>query len=65
MLCALKDVYKARNMPWLPTARVALETLWAGADGGDEGVEYWMTSLTYYSQIWMIKCEFQVLRITM
>ena len=37
MLCAVKDLYKARDIPWLPTARVALETLWAGVDGGDEG----------------------------
>ena len=61
MLCALKDIFKVRSIPWLPTARIALETLWAGTDGGDEGAEYWMPSLTYYKQIWMIKCECEVL----
>ena len=61
MLCTLKDLFKVRSIPWLPTARVALEALWAGTDGGDEGVEYWMASLTYYNQIWMIKCEYEVL----
>ena len=61
MLCDLKDLFKARSIPWLPIAWVALETAWvSGADGEDEGVEYWMSSLTYYSQIWMIKCEVQV-----
>ena len=61
MLCALKDIFKVRSIPWSPTARIALETLWAGTDGGDEGAEYWMPSLTYYKQIWMIKCECEVL----
>ena len=66
MLCALQDLCKAQARPWLPTARTALETIWvSGANGEESYVEYWMPSLTYYSQIWMIKCEFQVLRITM
>ena len=61
MLCALKDLFKVRSIQWLPSGRVALETVWAANDGGDAGAEYWMASLTYYSQVWMIKCDFEVL----
>ena len=63
MLCALKDLFKARNIEWLPSARVALESIWVSSSEGEaECVQYWMASITYYSQLWMVKCEVQVRR---
>ena len=63
MICALKDLFKARHIGWLPSARIALETMYvSSSEGGEEVVEYWMASVTYYSQLWMIKCEVQVQR---
>ena len=60
IICALKDVFKARHIPWVPTAGVAMEMLWvSGANGEDGYIEHWMAGLTYYTQVWMIKCETQ------
>ena len=64
MLCALKDVFDGRGTPWLPSAQVALEIIWVYGDGAgddeDVRVEYWIAALTYYSQLWMVKGEFEV-----
>ena len=40
-ICSLMDVLDAQGTPWLPSARVALETLWVSEATGDEhSIEY-------------------------
>ena len=61
MICSLKDVLDGRGIPWLPFAQVALEVVWvSGATGDGHFIEHWMSGLTYYTQMWMVKCEVEV-----
>ena len=48
-------------MPWHPTAKIALELVRVAGDGS-ASVEHWMAATTYYSQVWMVKCEVQAQR---
>ena len=61
MICSLKDAMHKANVPWQPSAQVALELVWVagGQDADAHSTEYWISGCTYDSQIWMLKCDIE------
>ena len=59
MLCALKDTLTAMHTPFTPSASFAFEMIIVDGVEDSGHVEYWIPSNTYYSQLWMTKCELE------
>ena len=64
MLVSLKDMLDHSGTSWQPGASVAFELLWVrvvNAGEPHESVagleECWMPANTYYSQLWIVKCD--------